>query len=187
MFDIEKLTQLVSYILKKNNNRLNYTKLIKILYLADKESFNAINHSMTGDLYYSLPQGPVLSNLLDLIRGRANFRLQTYWDSRFLTDDYDLVLLTQNIPDGKLSRFEKRIIDELDVKFHNKSYADLIAYVHDKNNCPEWIKPASHGRSPITEADILKSLGRTDDEIEIIEQENIAYEREEAVIASLLK
>lgn len=187
MFDIEKLTQLTSYLLKKNNNRLNYTKVIKMLYLADKESFNIINHSITGDLYYALPQGPVLSNLLDLIKGKAVSKFQLYWDSRFTTDKYDLVLLNLNIPEGKLSKFEKKVIDDLDNKFHDKSYTDLIEYVHDKSNCPEWKNPTNHSRTPITTADILSSLGRTQSEIETIEQENVAYEKEETLIASLLR
>ncbi len=185
MIDIEKLVQIVGYLLRKNNNRLNYTKLVKILYLADRESYKTINHSMTGDLYYALPQGPILSNLLDLIKGKSESKLQSYWDARFSTDGYDLVSLSSNIPEGKLSKFEKRIIDELDDKFHDKDFGYLIDYVHNKENCPEWHNPGVHSRCQITDADILTSLGRTKEEVEIIEKDKASYEEEEIIIAAL--
>lgn len=185
MVDVEKLVQLVGYLLKKNNNRLNYTKLIKILYLADKESYNAINHSMTGDSYFSLPQGPVLSELLDFIKGKADEKRQSFWDARFTTDGYDLVSLSSNIPEGKLSKFEKHILDDLDVKFHDKDYGYLIDYVHNSENCPEWQNPGEHSRKPIMESDILKSIGRNEKEIDAIEKDNKAFEKEEIIFATL--
>lgn len=185
MIDIEKLVQIVGYLLKKNDNRLNYTKLVKILYLADKESYRAINRSMTGDMYYALPQGPVLSNLLDLIKGKAENCLQSYWNARFSTDGYELVALSSNIPEGKLSKFEKRVLDELDDKFHDKNYSYLIDYVHNEKNCPEWHNPGIHSRSLITSADILFSLGRSKEEVDIIEKDNASYEKEESIIGAL--
>ena len=63
---IDKLIQTVSYLLKKYDYSLNYTKLIKELYLADRESIRRSGWSITGDSYRNLPYGPVLVNLYDL-------------------------------------------------------------------------------------------------------------------------
>ena len=48
--NIDKLIQIANYILKKYDFSLNYTKLIKELYLADRECIKRTGWSMTGDL-----------------------------------------------------------------------------------------------------------------------------------------
>jgi hypothetical protein len=181
--NIEKLVQACNYLLKKNDFRLNYTKLIKLLYLADKETLDATNDSMTGDTYASLPSGPVLSQLFDLIRGKYKDKdAQTLWNSRFMVDGYDLVAVTDRIPYGELSRGEMNILDKVYNKFKGADFNDMIRYVH--KNCPEWKDP--NGSSvPIAMEDILKSLGRTEQEIEWILDEQKAFEEENAIFASL--
>ena len=61
LFNLEKLIQACNYLLKKNNYSLNYTKLIKLLYLADKESLKGAIQTISGDTYVSMDNGPVLS------------------------------------------------------------------------------------------------------------------------------
>lgn len=184
MFNLEKTAQIAAYLLRKyNNTRLNYTKLIKMMYLADRESFNAIGHSMTGDKFCAMPKGPVLSGLYSLIIGKGDCAAQTLWDERFLTEGFDIFARSQNLPVGRLSRFEKRVLDELDAKFHNDDYGVLIEYTH--NNCPEWSDPSPAGSKEITSAEILAALGCSEREIELIEAENAAYEREQTIIASV--
>jgi len=183
--NIEKLVQAVSYLLKKNKYRLNYTKLIKILYLADRASLDRINRSMTGDTYAALPNGPILNELYSLIRGKSrNREHQCFWDGRFSTDGYDLVSLSDKIPEGKLSRFEKKVLDQLDTQFHATSYDRVIDYVHNPKNCPEWRDPGTTS-IPISLSDILSSLGRSSDEIEQILHEESTYADEERILESL--
>jgi hypothetical protein len=181
--NIEKLIQICNYLLKKNNFRLNYTKLIKLLYLADRESLETTNATMTGDTYVSMPSGPVLSQLYDLIRGKYKDKdAQTLWNSRFMVDGYDLVAVTDRIPNGELSRFETNTLDSLYDQFTNADYNGMIQYVH--KNCPEWKNP--EGSSiPIKMEDILKGIGKNDQEIRWILEEQKAFEEEEAVFASL--
>lgn len=183
MMDIEKLVQVVNYVLKKYDSRLNYTKLIKILYLADKKAIEISNLSITGDTYVSMNKGPVLSGLFDLLKGREiNREYQCLWDSRFTTDSYDLVSLSDRIPEGKLSRFEKRILDEVDAEHHSKDFGQLVDYVH--KNCPEWEDPGNTS-TPITMAAILSAVGRDHAEIDYILEEEKSYNNEEKLLASL--
>jgi hypothetical protein len=182
---VDKLIQTVGYLLRKYNHRLNYTKLIKELYLADKESLRAANQTITGDTYVSMKNGPVLSGLYDLIRGKYRDRnTQLLWDSRFTTDGLDLIAVVDRIPDGKLSRFEKQTIDSIDKEFHAKSYGQMIDYVHDPNVCPEWKDPGSSS-APIKMRDLLAGIGRSREEIEWILEENRAFEREEKILDAL--
>lgn len=67
--DQAKLHQAVEYLLEKHGGRLNYTKLIELLYLADREMINQTGYPITGDSYCLVKNGPVLSRVYDLIRG----------------------------------------------------------------------------------------------------------------------
>jgi uncharacterized phage-associated protein len=181
---IEKLVQATGYLLKKyDNRRLNYTKLIKELYLSDRESINATNSAITGDTYVSMKYGPVLSNLYNLIKGRSqDDQDQIYWDSRFSTDGDDLLANYDQYPEGKLSRAEKAIIDKIDGQFHQNRYGELIDYAHA--NCPEWSNPGATS-TPISLADILNALGRTQEDIDWILEETRVFQEEDRIFASL--
>ena len=136
--NIEKLIQLTYYVLQKYDTRLNYTKLIKLLYLAEREAFKETGLSLSGDIYYSLDNGPVLSGLLDLIHGSYKDKeAQNLWNARFARDSFDLITVVDRIPLAKLSEFDRDVLDRIDGQFHNNDYGFLIRYLHDKNNCPE--------------------------------------------------
>jgi uncharacterized phage-associated protein len=181
--DIDKLIQINGYLLRKHSQSLNYTKLIKLLYLADKEALRDSNQTITGDAYVSMDNGPVLSQMYDLIRGKHKNRdMQTLWDSRFMCSGYDLIAATDRIPDMELSVYEKEILDLVDDKFKDYDFHKMIAYVHD--NCPEWKFP--NGSSvKIETRDILKSIGKTEAEIEWVLEEQEAFDREDAVFRTL--
>jgi uncharacterized phage-associated protein len=182
--NIEKLVQATGYLLKKyDNRRLNYTKLIKELYLADRESINISNSSITGDTYVSMRHGPVLSHLYALIKGKSrDAEAQAYWNSRFSTDGDKLLANFDQYPEGKLSRADEAILDRIDGQFHQARYGDLIEYVHA--NCAEWQNPGSSS-IPIKLEDILSALGRTPEQIDWILEETKAFEEEDRLFASL--
>lgn len=182
--NIEKLIQITGYILKKYDGILNYTKLIKILYLADRKSFSECGTSITGDVYVSMKDGPVLCGLYNLIKNRyPDKSIQYYWNSKFQTDRYDLHCAGVYIPTGKLSDFDMETLDSIDSEFHNYSYSQMIDYVHDKKNCPEWKNTSSS--IPLSKSEILKNIGFSDEDIvSIIEEDNL-YEEEDKILESL--
>ena len=184
MFNLEKIIQACNYLLKKNDFSLNYTKLIKILYLADKESLKGSLQTITGDTYVSMDNGPVLSKLYDLIKGRyKNKDAQNLWDSRFIRDEYNLIAATDRIPQSELSAFEMKILDQIYLHFKKFSLGEIINYVH--KNCPEWKDP--NGSSiPIKPTEILESIGRTPEEIEWILKETESFEDEERSFLTLV-
>ena len=182
MFDIEKLIQVCNYLVKKTDFSLNYTKLIKLLYLADRESLRLSLQTITGDSYTSMDSGPVLSKLYDLIKGKGSEKNQNLWDSRFTKNGYDLVAMTDRIPQSELSAFEIKILDEIYEKFKDTDFNGMIKYCH--NNCPEWKNPNGSSIS-IKPKEILKSIGKSPEEIEWILAETQAFEDEERAFLSL--
>lgn len=181
--DIEKLIEAVNYILKKYDYSLNFTKLIKLLYLADRQAIDETGMSITGDNYVAMNLGPVLSSLYDLIKNRyKDLRVQSLWNCRFITSSNEIKATSNKIKDNLLSIYEKKVLSKIDRKFHNFKYSSLINYVH--NNCPEWTPP--NGKSlPITLESILKALGKPQDEIEFILAEDEFYRKEEEMFRAI--
>lgn len=183
--DIDKLMQMTNYLLKKYDFSLNYTKLIKEMYLADRECIKQTGWSISGDSYRNLPYGPVLTNLYTLIQGKhPDLRIQSKWDSCFLTDAKSLKAKVQIIPEGELSELEKKILDAIDGQYHSYTYSKMIDIVHDKNVCPEWQNP--HGSSsPLTKADIMAAIGFDKDTIAHFEAEEETYTYEKELLSQL--
>jgi len=182
--DIRKVIQIVGYILAKYQGRLNYTKLIKILYLSDRESMKISGYPITGDSYVSMSNGVVLSGIYDLIKDDyINKDYQNLWDIRFATDGFDLVMLCSVMPTGLLSEFEMQTIDAVDEKFHNQNYGRLIDYIHNPANCPEWENTDSS--IPLPKSRIYSALGYSSEQIKVLEEEEKLYKAEAALIDSL--
>lgn len=183
--NIEKLIQVTGYLLKKyDKRRLNYIKLIKELYLADREFIDETNSSITEDTYVSMKYGPVLNNLYTLIKGKCgDIKAQAYWDSRFSMDGDELLANFDQYPEGKLSKAEKETLDKIDGLFHQKQSEELIDYVHA--TCPEWRNPDDDIPLPINLEDILTALGRNADQIDWILEETKAFEEDARIFDSL--
>lgn len=61
VFDERKATQAACYLLSLNGGRMNYMKMIKLLYLSDREYITSYSNSITTDSYVSMDNGPVTS------------------------------------------------------------------------------------------------------------------------------
>ena len=181
-FDINKLSQIVNYLLKLNRFRLNYTKLIKLLYLADREALKLWDTTITKDHYYNMKSGPVLSCLYDLIQGRLKNENQSFWDRFFITDVFDLKSIIKNdLPEDELSPREQELLQKIDKKFKKYDYKAMIKYCHD--NLEEYEKPIPiESRVPLKINKILKILGRSEEEIKEFELENKIYLEEEKIL-----
>lgn len=168
-FDEKKTTQAAAYLIKKSGNKLNYTKLVKLLYLADREAFNKWERPISGDSYVSMPKGPVLSHTYDLI----NYPNKSYWHTYIKKTDYD-VCLCGDPEDSSLTPNEIKVLDDIYNQHKKRSWKGMISYCH--KCCAEWRHPGDTS-IPIRNKDILKALNKTEREIEIIseEMESINY------------
>lgn len=65
MYKERTAAQVAAYFLWKAKEPVKYIKLMKLMYLAEREFLLSHGSRLTGDELYSLPYGPVLSNTLD--------------------------------------------------------------------------------------------------------------------------
>lgn len=144
-FSDEKVAQMSAYFLRKRGGRMSYMKLIKLLYLADRESLKQIGESISADHHYSMKHGPVLSQTLDLINGRIQSDIWTSWIAAESNHEVSLKKNKLNRDSfDELSDFEIDILDQVWSKFGNEKRWDLVDITHEQ--LPEWRNP---GRSSI--------------------------------------
>ncbi len=148
-----KVTQIAAYLLKLNNGRENYTKLIKLFYLAERKAILEWGFPITFDDLLSLPNGPVVSRILDLIR---NENIGNTWNQFIKKDEYDVVLV-KDPNDDELSIAEKELLEQIYNEYKYKDYSEMINVTHD---LPEYKDPKGSSL-PIDYQDILKSSGMT--------------------------
>ena len=70
-FNERRATEAAARFLKLRGGRMSYLKLIKLLYLLDREALLRWGRPVTTDRYISMDNGPVVSRIYDLIRRRA--------------------------------------------------------------------------------------------------------------------
>ncbi len=114
----------------------------------------------------SMPQGPVLSGVLDLITWGKLGDDGPWFEYVSEPEGYDVHVVKQGETD-ELSRYECRVLESIDEKFGRLDRFVLRDLSHE---LPEWQDP--HGSSrPIDPAEILRAADHAAAEIERIAAE----------------
>jgi uncharacterized phage-associated protein len=173
-FDESKATQVAAYFLQLRGGQMHYVKLIKLMYLADREALLRWGAPITRDRYVSMDNGPVLSRVLNLI---TEDRAKPVW-SQFISaplGEYEVRLL-QAAPTDLLSRAEENLMREIFEQYGHRNRWDLIHNVMHK--LPEWQNP-NNSAIPIQIREILKASGESEEEIRAVLRELHSFARDE--------
>ncbi len=180
-FNEAKAAQAAARLLQSHGGKMNYMKLIKLLYLVDRKSLEGWGRPVTTDRYVSMDRGPVLSAVLDLINYEPGPHSTSPWRDLISEPSGYAVSLVSNEapPDDELSEAEEMLIDSVYAEYGAKSHWALVDSVH---SLPEWQDPRG-GALAISYADILKAVGKDDQEIEQIENEMRAASEVDRLLA----
>ena len=168
MFNEQKVAQMAAYFLNQmTTKRLYLIKLMKLLYLADREAMKKYGFPISGDHMVSMNHGPVLSRTYELMNGATKPNPKG-WEGWVSDRENHRLALRKDIDASrsnldKLSDAEIEVLDSVWNEFGHMLKWDLVDYTHD--NCPEWSNPHDSS-TPINYKDILKAVGKTDDEAE---------------------
>jgi len=166
-FHLAKTIEAAAVLLKLHNKPMKYLGLLKMLYIADRIALKRIEQPITGDHYVSMDYGPVLSNVYDLIKKVSVDDDLSLWSKFICSNDKYNVSLRNDPGNGELCQEEEQILNKVYEKLGHLNPFDVAQWTH---NFPEWQNP--HGSAiPILVEDILRHIGKTDEEIEQIRQE----------------
>lgn len=154
VFDEKRATQAAAYLLKLGGGKLNYMKLIKLLYLADRETFIKTGRPITGATMVSMPLGPVLSEVLDLIKSPST----RFWSS-YVSEpkDFEVSLRVETPQSDELSQNDLRVLEGVHATFGNTDKWDLVDKLHSME-APEWENPQGSSL-PIPPERVLEKHG----------------------------
>ncbi len=157
---------------------MSYIKLIKLLYLLDREALLRWGRPVTTDRYVSMDNGPVVSRIYDLIREEPAPGTDSIWRHYISASQGWEVALVEQPETDELSRVEEALIDEIFGKFGKLSRWDLVRLSHE---LPEWQDP-NGSAVPIQYRDILRAGNKTESEIAAVEAELESLATTEAML-----
>ena len=171
MFTGETIAQMAAYFMDKEEERqMEVLKLIKLLYLADRESVDRYGEPISFDKMVSMDHGPVLSRTLNLINGFVRGTDAAQWDAWISDRDSHRVSLKKNASRDRLDHLSDADIEVLEAvwdEFGHMNKWQIRDYTHE--HLDEWRDP--DGSSvPISEVQLLRALGRSKEESKEIAQ-----------------
>lgn len=179
-FNVRKAAQVVAFFAREQGGKINVLKLIKLVYLADRESMKQFDAPILYDHMVAMAHGPVNSATLDLVNGMA---VEVEGWAEFVGERQGHeVPLTHPVADtdlDELSKRDLRVLAAVWAEFGQMGQYQIRDYTH--RYCLEWEDP--HGSSnPIPYDRIFKFLGKADSgklaqEIEAKQAMSILLER----------
>jgi uncharacterized phage-associated protein len=178
LYNRRKAAQAAAYLVRLNNGRMDVVSLLKILYLADRKCLTRRGRPITGDQMYSMPHGPVLSQIYDQIKTGED-PTQPWYEYLTEREVNTISLRVEQPPTDELSEFERGILREEFEQYRSLGFSALKDFTH---SLPEYKDP--HGGSlPIDPETILREAGWSAEEI----QDAQMNAREELVLAAITR
>jgi len=170
-FDPNRVTQAAAFLVNcSGSKRMQYLKLLKLLYFADRESLREKGYPITGDEAYAMDYGPVLTRVYDYIKCEIRAGAGV-WSRCFRTIGYDIELVSDP-GTGELSKYDRRILATIHETYKDRDGFDVSRLSHD---FPEWTEMYK-GENTSTPIPVDRTLAALGIEIQNL-QEQIEKER----------
>lgn len=182
LFSERTVAQMAAFFLHKSGGQMSLLKLMKLLYLAERESLSRDGSPMCGDRLVAMQHGPLLSTTYELASG---FAKGEDWSAWIADKENHEVSLKKDVVPESLDEMSPSIISVLEStwnKFGEYDRWQISNYTH--KHCPEWIRAwkASGGKiCQISHKDLFLALGWPSEDAQNVSEdiaEQAALERE---------
>jgi uncharacterized phage-associated protein len=159
----DKATQVAARLLRLRGGRMSHLKLIKLLYMVEREALLRFARPIINDSLVSMPYGPVVSATLDRINSPELYAADGYWSKYITPKQNNEVSLRDgdDVPNGMLSAADEALIDDVFRKYGHLDRWTLVKLTHD---LPEWEDP-NGSSTPIDPGTILLNEGFSEEEV----------------------
>ncbi len=179
-FNEKKATQAAARLLRLRGGRMSYMKLIKLLYLADREALLRWGRPISTDRYVSMDHGPVLSRVFNLTSDGDDPERPSVWAESISAPSNYEVELKGEAGNDELSEAEEALLDEIFQQHGDLTRWQLVKLTH---KLPEWKDPQGSAIR-IGYRDILKAGGKSDLEIAAVDDELAELSETDLVLAT---
>jgi uncharacterized phage-associated protein len=164
-FDFEKSLQAAAYLLHLEEGRMPYLRLLLLMYIAERELLAETATPLTGDIYKATDEGPILSHVLDLIRGKGSRSAE--WEGFIKRSGYAVRLVAEP-GRGRLSGDVVDKLTEVSNRYREKGHWEHPDLARE---FPEWAKNFLRtGSALIPLNDILDAQGEGRDTLDLLKE-----------------
>lgn len=170
-FDVKKTVQVAGAFLRFHDDSMICLRLLSLLYIADRKALEKINQPLTGDIYISNKYGPTPGRIFGFVRGKKSIGVHLW--NKYISTRFDSqiieacpIRLIKYPGHDELSEREEEIIKEVYYQFKDMN-ANQVA--KETRSFKEYKTPLDKSL-PINNVDILKYIGKNDEEIEYIKE-----------------
>ncbi len=150
MFQEEIATAVAGFYLQRApHHELNDLKLMKLLYLSEREALITLGAPIMEGRYASLPNGPVVHELLNWTKPRG---IGPTWDEhiRFIPHDgarsNHLVLIKEIDASKYVSDAELRLLESVWARYRHRTKWEMVDMTHE---FPEWDEAVADKGAPV--------------------------------------
>ena len=174
-FIFARTLQASACLLRLDGKRMGYLRLLKLLYIADREWLAETGESITGDRASAMKYGPILLNVYDLVTGKGS--QAGVWDDFIHTEGY-AVALVADPGRGELSRGIVDKLTEVTERYRGIDDWELSEQTHEFR---EWADNyTGSGASPIPWQEILHAQGRPE-MVAVVERQEAVRQAVDAI------
>ncbi len=152
-FESEKAAEAAAYFAAMSGGRIEKMKLIKLLYLSERQCVSEKNRPMFYDRYFSLKDGPICSNALNAINDPEDAVWAQYLEAN---GNIERSLATDNLEFDHISEFDLRVIGAVWDEFGDMTSSQIRGWTH--KNCPEY-QEVEEGRVIISLQALADAVG----------------------------
>ena len=161
LFNEHKAAQSAAYFLFSAGGSLPLLKLMKLLYLAERRSFEKFGEPIIGDRLVSMPHGPVLSVTYNHMNGELE-SVEGGWDT-WISDRANHELALRDPSMIRVTADDLTALSDADLDVLSETWErfgwmgpwQLRDYTHE--HCPEWKDPEG-SMIPMTLDDLFSAL-----------------------------
>jgi hypothetical protein len=180
-----EMTQIACRIVAAYGGHINFFRLVKLLYIVEHESWKQLDQPAMGGRYFSLEDGPMISETSDAAKPENAEKFKIWWEhlkSRPYGNGSEITLIKpagrDEIPDQLL-----RIVDAVVSKTRKWKNEQLKNHVHNVEIFREYKKPSPGCRFPIAAEEILNGVGKSPEKIKKLQFESEEWRKFDAALA----
>jgi uncharacterized phage-associated protein len=133
-FSTRKTIQAVAVLLRLARGPTGYLRLLKLLYIADREHLRTAHRPIVGTRTVAMKNGPLHSEVYNLVKGEHLD--DPLWSDHIRKQGYQIELV-KDPGRSELSAAEVRTLTDTFDRYASMGEWDLVEITHD---FPEWLK-----------------------------------------------
>ena len=178
-FHFDRSLQAAAYLLQREDGGMEYLRLLKLLYIAERELLAHQATPLTGDVFKAMPYGPVLDTVYDLIKGKHGRSAE--WQRSIQTKHYKV----QWVGDPGTDELSPCVIAKLDEVSQRYQDVDHWMLVNETHQFAEWRKHfPGRGAAIIPLEDLLWAMNAEEGTLEAIREEQAVGGQLDQILAA---